>query len=104
MAACCSNQIEIVRTLLKNKARVAVYTDEGYSALTFAANDGHLTVVRQLLGAGAQMGRDEDGVTALQMAERNGHTECARALSEQQVGAVQDDAQARSVSCRVRTG
>jgi ankyrin repeat protein len=53
----------------------------GMSALLFAAREGHLDVVRTLLGAGAKVDfTDPDGSTALILALMNGHWDTARLL------------------------
>ena len=51
------------------------------TALMVVARQGHPSVARQLLGAGANAKiRNVDGKTALQFAKEKGHTECVRGL------------------------
>ena len=53
----------------------------GWTALMFAAADGHDEVVRLLLGAGADVdGQSENGLTALILAAVNGHAATVRVL------------------------
>ena len=62
----------------------------------FAAEHGHLEVVRLLFEAGADKdAADTDGSTALRFAARNGHLEVVQLLRE--AGADKDAAHASSI-------
>eukprot|EP00658_Telonema_sp_P-2_P076721 TRINITY_DN6775_c0_g1_i1.p2 TRINITY_DN6775_c0_g1~~TRINITY_DN6775_c0_g1_i1.p2 ORF type:complete len:105 (+),score=34.15 TRINITY_DN6775_c0_g1_i1:197-511(+) len=52
-----------------------------YTPLSFAAQNGHTEVVRELLGAGAEVDKAaENGATPLSFAAQNGHTEVVKEL------------------------
>ncbi|KAH6626149.1 ankyrin repeat-containing domain protein [Chaetomium sp. MPI-SDFR-AT-0129] len=65
--------------------------------LLWAAAEGHLTVVRQLLETGAEVGLTDDrGRTLLSLAAGNGHGEIAKLLLEQGAQAESADDQGRT--------
>ena len=63
----------------------AVDQEERFTALMFAAAEGHADVVRTLLRHGSDPDIvDVDGDRALDFAARNGHEEVVRLLSDEQ--------------------
>ena len=70
-----------VELLLANGAKVNVRErTEGFTALMFAAAEGHIDVVRLLLNHDADRTlKDVDGDTAADFAGKNGHTEVVKA-------------------------
>uniref|UniRef100_A0A3B3TCZ0 Ankyrin repeat domain 29 n=1 Tax=Paramormyrops kingsleyae TaxID=1676925 RepID=A0A3B3TCZ0_9TELE len=55
--------------------------DDGATPLFLAAQEGHLTVIRQLLSSGAKVNHPrEDGTTPLWMAAQMGHSEVVKVL------------------------
>ena len=72
-----------VQRLLDAGAEVdAVEAEEGFTALMYAAAEGHLEVVRILLAGGANRDlRDMDGDVARDFAVRSRHPEVARLLA-----------------------
>lgn len=82
-AATAPDNTATVEALLKAGANVnAVDGGEGYTALMFAAGEGHLAMAKLLLDAGADASiKDLDNETAAIHAANNGHTELARLLS-----------------------
>lgn len=85
MYAATINQVDSVTALLDAKAEVdLVDNDEGFTALMFAAGEGHTAIIDRLLQAGARSEiKDIDGDTALDFAKRNGHQGAAERLSRQ---------------------
>lgn len=75
---------EIVEILLRYNANVAQTTNPScYTALHFAAANGHLNCVKLLLEHGSPMEeQNENGHTPLMEATSNGHIEVARCLIE----------------------
>jgi ankyrin repeat protein len=75
---------ETVRVLLENGADPLLSDhDERFTALMFAAAEGHVGVVRTLLRHGSDPDIvDIDGDKALDFAARNGHEEVVRLLSD----------------------
>lgn len=72
--------------------------DSGWTPLMIAANEGHTTIVKTLLAAGAQVGMtDCDGWTPLLVAAQNGHTKTVQKLLKACVreGVNIDEAQAK---------
>ncbi|TNJ27645.1 Ankyrin repeat protein 2 [Giardia muris] len=59
--------------------------ENGWTALMYAAQNGHLTVLKLLLEHEATQ-RDGSGWTALMYAAMNGHLECAQMLSPHEAG------------------
>ena len=83
MLASGRGHLRIVNELLHRDAHVNYQDATGYSALMYAANNFHAVqhpaVVIALLKCGAQLSlRDSCNQTALQMAERQSHTECVQ--------------------------
>ncbi|EKM57797.1 uncharacterized protein PHACADRAFT_90075, partial [Phanerochaete carnosa HHB-10118-sp] len=61
-----SGSLEIVRYLLDQKAQVDLPDNSGWTALHIASSAGHEDIVRELLGAGADVKKPNDkGLTPL---------------------------------------
>lgn len=75
---------DTVELLLENGANPDVADSaEGWTALMFAAVEGNEEVVRILLDYGAEISlADDDGETAIDFAENNGHTSVVELLKE----------------------
>ena len=74
---------EIVDALIKARADVNVTKSLGnkYSALMTASSKGYIDIVKELLGAGADLDcLDKSGDTAFMIASREGHCNVVRAL------------------------
>lgn len=78
------NRISMVQTMVRSKiSSESVSNNEGRTPLMFAASLGRTEICEVLLNAGCDPHKqDQHGVTALMEAENNGHTECARLISE----------------------
>ena len=79
------NHIEIVEELLLNGADPNVQRRDGYTPLMLAAWNGHLKVVKLLLGDGAQLHfRTKDSLqrNALELAKRAKHPDIVHLLEE----------------------
>uniref|UniRef100_A0A7S4BWZ2 U-box domain-containing protein n=2 Tax=Chrysotila carterae TaxID=13221 RepID=A0A7S4BWZ2_CHRCT len=93
-AACNSNQIETVDLLLSRGASVNISSPTGSTPLMEAAARGRVSLVRLLLLYGADPSCTKQsvpnaGMTALQLAMREGHTDCAsliQAAERQRLG------------------
>ena len=83
-APACAEPAATVEVLLRAGADPdLVDTGEGWSALMFAAGEGHVEVVRTLLAHGADPSlRDEDGDQAADHASNNEHATVVRMLQE----------------------
>ena len=80
--SCSGGHVDIVRTLVKNKANVNARTDSGDTPLTLAARHGHDNVVHVLL-SGSQClvdAKGQDGYTALHYSCSGGHVDIVRTL------------------------
>ena len=88
MAAAQQGNEAAVELLLQQPGRDVNLVDEvGYTALHFAANRGHLGVVRRLLehpSLTCLNVRNSYGNTALMLALRNNHLKCVELLAEQE--------------------
>lgn len=72
-----------MEVLLKHGASVSHTTSAGYTALHYAAANGHLHAVKILLRHGSPLEeQNENGHTPLMEATSNGHIEVARCLIE----------------------
>ena len=72
---------DIVSTLIERDASINLQNKVGISALMFSALEGHTTVLRTLLDAGARTDlRDEKRDSVMDYAKRNGRSECVRLL------------------------
>ena len=94
-----SGQAEAIRKLLSESEPVVVDSPDeaGWTALMYAANAGHETIVRLLLGAGASVHLENDAKeTALHLAAEHGRTEVARLLLEAGADFAARDADGRS--------
>ena len=80
----CAWKGDVARTrwLLERGARVDAGTKDGTTALMGACEDGHLEIVRELLGRGDNVNaaRTTDGMTSLIFASQNGYLEAVREL------------------------
>uniref|UniRef100_A0A5K3ETX1 ANK_REP_REGION domain-containing protein n=2 Tax=Mesocestoides corti TaxID=53468 RepID=A0A5K3ETX1_MESCO len=73
----------VVKLLLQYGASVSQTTNTGYTALHYAAANGHLECVKLLLEHGSPLEeQNENGHTPLMEATSNGHIEVARCLIE----------------------
>jgi hypothetical protein len=92
MFASLRGHLEVVRELCGADQNAA--TNNGYTALMMASENGHMYVVAALLGAGADLnataggapgGRSwggSDDITALKLADKNGHQTIIKLLTE----------------------
>ena len=82
MAAANNGHVRVVEALLEHGAEVNQRTKNGRTALMAASFFNHPAAVLVLLRAGREgcMARDEDGKTALQFAQQQGHEECIAAF------------------------
>ncbi len=92
MLACYAGKLDVVKLLLKHGADVNLHPTEAqlnefvdtqaFSPLMYAAANGHVAVVKELLVKGARLdAKDSDGRTALALAQKNGHAEITALLS-----------------------
>lgn len=82
---CCSGPFpETTQILLDKGAEVNIIdNNERWTALMFAAAEGHLENVKLLLGQGADYKlKDTDGDTAASFAVNNGHSQVAKMIEE----------------------
>ena len=78
----------MLQTLLINGAVVNATNAEGWTALMYAAWNGHTKIVQLLMRNGADVeAKNSAGGTALAHAIRNGHREAARVLRTSAAGA-----------------
>lgn len=83
LAAAKDHKGDIVHLLLRIGANVATTTDNGWTALHYAADKGHEAAVRLLLEKGADVATKTNyGCTALHRAAWNGHEAVVRLLLE----------------------
>jgi ankyrin repeat protein len=84
LAASIEGHLEIVRLLLGAKAEVNAAHETGTTPLWWASAKGHPDIARLLLkaGADANAARNADGVTPLDIAVENGHTQTIKVLKE----------------------
>ena len=76
-------QVEKVRTLLEEGARINQKSQEGVTALIAASAQGHVRTVELLLDRGADLeAKDREGSTALTQAAMLGHNRIVTALIE----------------------
>ena len=82
MRAARTGRAEAVRPLILHGAEVnATESWRGQSALMWAAGEGHLAAVNELVGAGADIGaKSHGGFSALLFAVRQGHKDVVQAL------------------------
>ena len=80
-AAVVHSQLEMVRELLKRGASIDLPGSDGFTALMYAAGQGHLSTVLVLLQHSANPDlQDIRGITALMQAADYGHEACVQAL------------------------
>ncbi|XP_053674927.1 ankyrin repeat, SAM and basic leucine zipper domain-containing protein 1 [Anopheles nili] len=70
----------IVRLLLDNGAIIGLLDQYGYSPLMLACKEGHLEVVKEIVGESSLLSADNDGNTALFHAVNNNHYEIVMVL------------------------
>jgi len=75
MHAACNNDLESVKSLIKDGANVHV--DEGY-CIRNAAGNGHLEIVKYLISNGAKI--SSQGGYPIVCASRNGHLDVVKLL------------------------
>ncbi|XP_058119304.1 ankyrin repeat, SAM and basic leucine zipper domain-containing protein 1 [Anopheles ziemanni] len=85
MVACSSPKpteqvYSIVRLLLENGAIVGVLDRYGWSPLMFACKEGHLEVVKEIIGESSLLSVDNEGNTALFHAVKNNRLEIVKVL------------------------
>ena len=69
--------------MIEAKANLEATQNEGWTALMYAAQNGHDLCARELLKAGAVVdARQPDGETSLTLSCRGGHEICTRLLLE----------------------
>lgn len=79
-----NNNYDGVKNLIASGVSVDVLANDGWTALTVAAREGHLEIVELLLKSGAQVNLMEDGGnTALFWAAYSGHENIVQYLLEQ---------------------
>ena len=78
--AAASDQLEVVRELLKRGASVNLQTELGATALMDAAGRGHLSILRVLLQYSDPDLQANEGGTALMAAAGGGQEACVKAL------------------------
>ena len=83
MIASFDGKVELVKLLLKHKAKADPQEYKRVTALMLASTNGHADVVKLLHKYGAQVDlQDNKGVTALMLASLNGHAEVVKLLHE----------------------
>jgi len=87
MWAANGGHLNVVEFLVEHGANVNAasphYANAGSTALIYASERGHVTMVKYLIKHGANINaKNKNGDTALSIAEKNGHTEVTRILSE----------------------
>ena len=94
LLVCCRNgfegHLEIAKLLLDAGADIN-QTAHVYSPLHFAANNGNMTIVRELLrrGANVHISTDQEGSTPIAFAAANGHLDIVKELVN--AGSIVDD-------------
>lgn len=84
----------MIYTIELEKISIYALFQNGESALHAAALAGHMTVVRQLVGAGADpLLVNQEGVTPLQLAVRHSQTQVANYLK--------DKIRTRTAACQI---
>ncbi|KAF8771011.1 Serine/threonine-protein phosphatase 6 like protein [Argiope bruennichi] len=75
--------IEVVKILLKKKAKINARSVDGYTPLHLAVYSGHITVVKLLIESGANVNiADYKNRTAIELAVAHGKLEIVKMLSE----------------------
>jgi len=84
MLAASNNHHSLVKMLRQHGAEINHKEQtKGWTALIWAAKRGHLATVRVLLELGADRTvRDHTGMTAQDLAQKNGHIDIARLLTD----------------------
>jgi hypothetical protein len=78
------NRVSMVQTMVRSKiSSESVTNKDGVTPLMFAASLGHTDIARILLDAGCDPNkRDRRGNTALDLASKAGHEDCATVIEE----------------------
>ena len=79
-AAVAGGRLKVAEALVKHGADVNLRDGSGWTPLLMASNDGNAELVTLLLTAGADVNADNDGKTALALADTGGHRETAALL------------------------
>ena len=76
IAASCHGHVDICRLLVERGADIDACVNDGTTSLHFAVWYDRYSIIMCLLSAGAQMTKDQEGVTPLEMAKKrkNGHS------------------------------
>lgn len=77
-----TGNVALVKLLLAERVSLNAYGHDGYTALNYAAKNGHTEVVRLLLSSGASTEEAIGGYTPLRHAVLNNRVECVRLLIE----------------------
>jgi ankyrin repeat protein len=73
--------------LIEMKADLDIQDEDGWTALMYAAVEGHAALVSAIVKAGANKNvKNVDGRTAADLAEQRKYTEVIRALSDPYAG------------------
>ena len=79
-AAVAGGRPRVAEALVRHGADVNLRAGSGWTPLLIASNDGNAELVTLLLTAGADVNADNDGKTALALADTGGHRETADLL------------------------
>ena len=75
--------IEVVKLLVENEAKIDAKDTNGYASLHIAAQNGHLEIIKHLIENGAQIEeRGKYGYTPLHIAAQNGYLLIFKYLNE----------------------
>ncbi|XP_052825426.1 serine/threonine-protein phosphatase 6 regulatory ankyrin repeat subunit B [Octopus bimaculoides] len=97
-------QLEIVKILLQNNARIDVFDEHGKAALHLAAENGHEEVADLLLEYKAFVNaKSKIGVTPLHLAAQNGYCNLVKLLIEKHNASIDALTLRRIISCLINT-
>ena len=82
IAAVLNGDLDIVKVLLQNGAKINKVDASGYTALMWAANLGHIDIAKLLLDNGADVNAEDftTRTTAFEQAKENGHSDIVKLL------------------------